>query len=335
MHLLCRHSRALAEATSATADLSRRLSNVAPSQQGNSHRPRTPVSSPSRSTHVKGASTHSSPQAQHPTNPVPPPSTTYERPHNPLPKVPDDIFATTPYKHLFKDLDLPPVSALAPGQSYIVEHNEEVPQVAKKGLFGLKKKQPSILRQTRYVYVGTPTSATSSNNPPPTAGMYSNPPPMSAASTNPPPTSAASTNPPPTSATNTNPFPTPAGTSEGTNTGFHPSSPPPASRSFFEEHDREREEIRFNQSTEYAPLLNHSPYSVSYERVRYPTATHLLEAMKFLPESDHNHGIAELIRTCEDTADVYHLSQEHVDAQNQNETGEMYLERVSVFSDFC
>ncbi|KAG6840411.1 hypothetical protein C0991_006882 [Blastosporella zonata] len=214
------------------------------------------------------------------------------------------------------NLELPDIPTLGPGQTLVVQREEEVPQEAKKGLFGLKKKMPSTIRQTNYVYM---------------------PHPMSASRSNPPPTSATSSHFPPTSAT----------TSEGSYAGFQ--QPPPTSaatseqptsprtaQSFMQGNDTQSDHtettpdvIYFNQDTDFAPLLNHYPYSVSYERVKYPTATHLLEALKFLPENDRNHGIAELIRTCEDTADVYRLSQEHADAQNEVDD-DSYMQTVSV-----
>ncbi|GLB34279.1 putative protein with domain of unknown function (DUF1768) [Lyophyllum shimeji] len=82
--------------------------------------------------------------------------------------------------------------------------------------------------------------------------------------------------------------------------------------------------IYFNQDTDYAPFLNHSPHKVSYERAEYPTATHLLEAFKFMPLRP---DIAETIRLCEDTADVYEISAENAAHQSPN-YGPAYLEMM-------
>ncbi|KAG6917678.1 hypothetical protein DXG01_001653 [Tephrocybe rancida] len=301
---------ARSEPSSAPADLSRRVSNVAPSQQGHStpHPPshHTPASSPSRSPHARRASTQSSTHAYQPSNSIVPlPS--HERRPNPLPKVPDDVFATTPYRHLLEPITLPPIAGLGPG--FVKQVQPEVPQKAKKGLFGLKKKSNSVPPIQRATY----TYTLHDHNP------------MSARSNNPPPTSASTTgHPPPT-------FPAP---SEGGDPVFPQQSPPPTAQSFLQGQSSESshsepgpEPIYFNQDTDFAPLLNHSPYSVSYERIKYPTATHLLEALKFLPEADHNRGIAEKIRTCEDTAGVYRLARDHVEAQNED-NGEDYMKTM-------
>ncbi|KAF7309600.1 Phosphoinositide phospholipase C [Mycena indigotica] len=69
--------------------------------------------------------------------------------------------------------------------------------------------------------------------------------------------------------------------------------------------------IRFSgNSYEFAGLLNYSPHRVVYGGREYPTAMHLHEAMKFLPD---NLALAERIRHCPDVTQVYAVSQDLVD----------------------
>ncbi|KAG5644801.1 hypothetical protein DXG03_007623 [Asterophora parasitica] len=69
--------------------------------------------------------------------------------------------------------------------------------------------------------------------------------------------------------------------------------------------------IYFNQTTEgYTDFLNHSPHRVWLERVEYPTAAHLLQALQFLP---HHPDIAESIRLTEDIVDAYQVSVQYSD----------------------
>ncbi|EGO28034.1 hypothetical protein SERLADRAFT_347359 [Serpula lacrymans var. lacrymans S7.9] len=70
--------------------------------------------------------------------------------------------------------------------------------------------------------------------------------------------------------------------------------------------------IKFDHRNELRGFLNHSTHRVMYEQKIYPTALHLLEALKF----KHQHpDLAERIRKCKDVNEVYTLSagmQEHV-----------------------
>ncbi|KAF7289512.1 S5A-REDUCTASE domain-containing protein [Mycena chlorophos] len=69
--------------------------------------------------------------------------------------------------------------------------------------------------------------------------------------------------------------------------------------------------IRFSgNSYEYAGFLNYSPHRVVYQAREFPTAMHLHEAMKFLPE---NIALSERIRLCPDVAQVYTVSQDLVE----------------------
>ncbi|KAJ7126623.1 hypothetical protein C8R43DRAFT_1028645 [Mycena crocata] len=66
--------------------------------------------------------------------------------------------------------------------------------------------------------------------------------------------------------------------------------------------------VRFSGSTpQYHAFLNYSPHAVMYHDVRYPSAMHLHEAMKYLP---HNPGFAERIRSCLDFSTLQHLTDE-------------------------
>ncbi|KAG6875635.1 hypothetical protein C0992_003032 [Termitomyces sp. T32_za158] len=66
--------------------------------------------------------------------------------------------------------------------------------------------------------------------------------------------------------------------------------------------------ILFDVNSEYSSFLIHSPHPVMYEEKAYPTAAHLLEAFRFLP----NHPeIAERIRTTREHRDVQVISAEN------------------------
>ncbi|KAH7887425.1 hypothetical protein F5I97DRAFT_1806076 [Phlebopus sp. FC_14] len=62
--------------------------------------------------------------------------------------------------------------------------------------------------------------------------------------------------------------------------------------------------VRFNHTGDYSGFVNHSHHRVLYRNKTYPTALHLLEAMKFTERPD----LAERIRTCADVNDMYPLS---------------------------
>ncbi|KAF8196668.1 hypothetical protein K438DRAFT_1456800, partial [Mycena galopus ATCC 62051] len=52
-------------------------------------------------------------------------------------------------------------------------------------------------------------------------------------------------------------------------------------------------------------FLNYSPHRIMYNEVMYPTAMHLHEALKFMP---NNPAFADRIRTCFDPAQIGALS---------------------------
>ncbi|KAJ7074911.1 hypothetical protein B0H15DRAFT_868529 [Mycena belliarum] len=66
--------------------------------------------------------------------------------------------------------------------------------------------------------------------------------------------------------------------------------------------------IRFSRSTtNYLAFLMYSPHHIVYRDVEYPSAMHLHEAMKYLP---NNPALAERIRACPDITGVHPLSTE-------------------------
>ncbi|KAG6846577.1 hypothetical protein H0H93_013113, partial [Arthromyces matolae] len=225
---------------------------------------------------------------------------------------------------------LPDLSMLEPGNTFVVEEVEvpvpvEPPQQpqqqqqqkqqGRKGLFsGMKRKpppplvepqpQPQLQRtqtQTRFVLLPGPVSASTFSDPTPTSAPISSAP------------LTGTTDVPLTGGTSITPGS--AHTSPQPHSDPHPPhsptiptipttpTPPP---------------IYFNQSTPYSGFLNHSPYTVSYERTTYPTATHLIEAMKFLPETEENKGVAEMIRR-----EVGSRS-----GEGEEESGEEYLDMM-------
>ncbi|KAG6919785.1 hypothetical protein DXG01_001624 [Tephrocybe rancida] len=66
--------------------------------------------------------------------------------------------------------------------------------------------------------------------------------------------------------------------------------------------------ILFNENSERSYFLMQSPHPVFYEDEMYPTAAHLLEALKFLP---HRPDIAQRIRECEDLRQAQQISAAH------------------------
>ncbi|KAI6024504.1 hypothetical protein EDC04DRAFT_2573967 [Pisolithus marmoratus] len=65
--------------------------------------------------------------------------------------------------------------------------------------------------------------------------------------------------------------------------------------------------IKFNHTGEYGGFVNHSNHRIIYRNKTYPTALHLLEAMKFVDKPD----IAERIRLALDASEVYRLSSQY------------------------
>ncbi|KAF9000293.1 hypothetical protein BDQ17DRAFT_685197 [Cyathus striatus] len=79
--------------------------------------------------------------------------------------------------------------------------------------------------------------------------------------------------------------------------------------------------IRFDQTSQYAGFLNHSPHRVLYNNKTYPSATHLHEAMKYI---ENRPEIAEFIRTCPNIHDVYPLSAQYQQYQRAD-WGQLFM----------
>jgi len=72
------------------------------------------------------------------------------------------------------------------------------------------------------------------------------------------------------------------------------------------------EPVRFNHEGVFSGFVNHSPHRVMWKNKIYPTALHLLEAMKFI---NNRPDLAERIRKTTEVTEMYPLSasfQEHV-----------------------
>ncbi|KAI6163255.1 hypothetical protein EDD17DRAFT_1572214 [Pisolithus thermaeus] len=65
--------------------------------------------------------------------------------------------------------------------------------------------------------------------------------------------------------------------------------------------------IKFNHIGEHGGFVNHSNHRIIYKNKPYPTALHLLEAMKFVDKPE----IAEMIRLALDANEVYRLSSQY------------------------
>ena len=67
------------------------------------------------------------------------------------------------------------------------------------------------------------------------------------------------------------------------------------------------QKLYFSHVTDLAPFLNHSRHRILYANKIYPTATHLHEALKYLP---HRPDLAERLRNTDAVEDVYRLSEQ-------------------------
>lgn len=63
--------------------------------------------------------------------------------------------------------------------------------------------------------------------------------------------------------------------------------------------------VRFDHNSPLAGFMNHSPHRILHQEKIYPTALHLLEALKFV---GHRPDLSERIRAVKDVHDVYPLS---------------------------
>ncbi|KAF8076853.1 hypothetical protein FPV67DRAFT_1406118 [Lyophyllum atratum] len=208
------------------------------------------------------------------------PSTTEPRVRapNPLPEPPRDVYATSPFKHLLTPKELP-TTASHNQTAFIKREIITETKPPKKGLFrAFSSKKPALQRSKTIEYVYAPTLSHNSTTSKRSSVMTAIHPPASAPAAAP-------------SMSRAQAAPQPMIDSDAS-----PDQP-----------------IYFDQDSEYSYYLIHSPHPVFHEGQEYPTAAHLLEALKFLP--DHPE-IAERIRQCDDTEEVYQLSAEY--AQHEN-----------------
>jgi ribA/ribD-fused uncharacterized protein len=85
--------------------------------------------------------------------------------------------------------------------------------------------------------------------------------------------------------------------------------------------------ILFDQVTQnrrYFGFMNHSPHRVMYKNKVYPTATHLHEALKYLPERE---DIADEIRATVNVLEVYEHSAKFADYQRQD-WAEVFMDKM-------
>ena len=81
--------------------------------------------------------------------------------------------------------------------------------------------------------------------------------------------------------------------------------------------------IRFDNTGDHAGFVNHSHHRVMYKNKMYPTALHLLEAIKFT----HQPALQERIRTCKEVNDMYPLSGSFQE-QVRSDWGQVFLKTV-------
>jgi hypothetical protein len=92
-----------------------------------------------------------------------------------------------------------------------------------------------------------------------------------------------------------------------------------------------RQPIRYNEDSEYWSFMNHSPHRIIYDNKEWPTATHLLEARKYLPGHP---AIAEEIRFCGDVGHVYPISSNYQQFEDPH-WSQRHMEVVRPFSCPC
>ncbi|KAI0920791.1 hypothetical protein AcW1_005033 [Taiwanofungus camphoratus] len=249
------------------------------------------------------------------------------RPHspltNPLPTPPKDIFELSPYMGLLESLRRPidettlkrsftfttPGTAvnLNMGQDYNTSSRRSHDKRHRKGLLGMfgsqrrrqedEDEDPPVMHSQPAIYASVPVMQQMPDGS--TTYVYNPPPQMGQLSTN-------SNAMPMPSAT---PVPEPMRGSTPAPVRMH--TPAPAARMSTPVPSR-APIIKVDRGNELAGLLHFSPHSVHFEQKEYPSAFHLLEALKFL---GHRPDIAERIRTCGSMDEVGVLvasAQEHV-----------------------
>ena len=219
--------------------------------------------------------------------PMPMPGT-ISRSNNPLPQPPVDIWDTSPYRHVLASLpaELPDLLGAHHPVDVFVDDPEPIPRPSSRlaGFFGSKDKGKKPMRG---LFRSRSSAGQNDFGVGPSGSRHGH----SRSQTL---TSILIPAPGP-NGTSTMDMPTPA------------VGPP----------------IKFDHTGDYAGFVNHSPHRVMYKNKMYPTALHLLEAMKFT----HQPALQERIRTCKDVNDMYPLSasfQEHV----RSDWGQVFLKTV-------
>lgn len=242
------------------------------------------------------------PSAFGPSNPIRAPLS------NPLPPPPRDLYELTPYKNL---LNLPQTTALLTATLSQQPAPQQPQKKPRKGLFGLKSRKPeppNPLENVRIIPVFVPQPQA----PPSSHGHGAPSVSRSSSSAMPPPISRA------VPAAHAAPVVPPPGQMHRDASTDTTSSSSSVSSHF--------PPLRFDQTSEYASFMNHSPFRILYRNVVYPTGTHLHEALKYL---DHRPDLAERIRQTADVADVYPLSASFQKHQRQD-WNEVYLDVVRI-----
>lgn len=216
---------------------------------------------------------------------------------NPLPSPPRDIWETTPYHQLLRDLPKDITLSLNVEQMVEMENLLEQPTGSTSrlgGLFGSSKRNG---KPRKGLFRAFSTSGKESDPGRHNHHHRSN-------------------------TVTSFVIPAAAAIPHGTDTGVYPGvQPMPA--------PQRGPPIKFNHTGELSGFVNHSPHRVLHGNKMYPTAMHLLEAMKFTKHPD----MQERIRTCGDVGDMYPLSasfQEYV----RPDWGQVFLSTVRLFHSY-
>ena len=221
--------------------------------------------------------------------------------NNPLPPPPADIWDSSPYRQVLENLpnELPPFVDLQSYPDSVIDMPEPIPRSSSRlgGFFGSSSRKDKGKNPLRGLFrsrsnsgydaqsdLGSGSGSRHGHGRAQTVTTILVPAPVTSTSTSDFPPGAPSTS-----------MPVPA------------RGPP----------------IKFDHTGDYAGFVNHSNHRVMYKNKMYPTALHLLEAMKFI----HQPALQERIRTCKDVNDMYPLSaslQEHV----RTDWGQVFLQTV-------
>jgi ribA/ribD-fused uncharacterized protein len=205
---------------------------------------------------------------------------------NPLPTPPRDLYELSPYGRLLHDMHT--TTSLLTGQGAFLSDSR--PNNHGGGLGNLFGSKSSREKKSRKGLFRSSSNTNGNGIPPSMSGMFGGPLQRSHTVTSfvtHPPVPQPPNLPQSNGATAGSSMPTstsaPAGPAD-------PSRPPP---------------VRFDHQSPLAGFMNHSPHRILYQNTLYPSALHLLEAIKFHP---HRPDLSEQIRAVKDVQDVYPLS---------------------------